>query len=289
MTTFTLKEVFNAGGFPSVTYVERKHLGLEDELRRAVEKGFAIIAVTGPSKSGKTVLCHSVIAESASIKIDGGQIKDANQFWLQIITKSGVPLSRIVQQTDTATITKTGTLGVNAYVTTGSMARAEAGASSVANSANFGGDSQTIALEALKSTKTALIIDDFHYIEQDLRRALIRALKPEIFAGLTVIAISVPYKAFAVIDAESEMEGRFRHIEIQEWSPGDLLEIATKGQAALNVNFSPAISRDFTNEALGNPLLMQNFVLTLVTAPACEARLRPKSTSPMPSRPTPSI
>lgn len=259
MKNFTLREVFNAGGFPAVTYVERKHLGLEDELRRAVDKGFAIIAVTGPSKSGKTVLCHSVIAETASIKIDGGQIKDINSLWLQIITKSEVPLSQIVQSTTTSTITKTGSLGVNAQIASGSMMRGEADASSTANSANFGGDHQTIALDALKSKKSALIIDDFHYIEKDLRRAIIRALKPEIFAGLTVIVISVPYKAFAVIDAESEMEGRFRHIEIQEWSPGDLLEISTKGQAALNISIAADISRDFTDEALGNPLLMQNF------------------------------
>lgn len=50
---FRLRDVFTPGGMPSVTYVERNGLGLESSLRDAIDRGHALITVSGPTKSGK--------------------------------------------------------------------------------------------------------------------------------------------------------------------------------------------------------------------------------------------
>lgn len=80
-----LKQVFTPGGQPSVTYVSRSHLGLEQRVREALMRGYAINVVTGPTKSGKTVLCNHVLAEAGkSVTIEGGQVRSEQDFWEQI-------------------------------------------------------------------------------------------------------------------------------------------------------------------------------------------------------------
>ena len=55
------KNVFVAGGMPSVTYIDRLALNLEKSLRSEIREGYKVICVTGPTKSGKTVLTEHVL------------------------------------------------------------------------------------------------------------------------------------------------------------------------------------------------------------------------------------
>src|SRR5437868_5408513 len=69
--------VFVAGGQPSVTYVDRAHLKIEDSLRRALDVPNQIVSLAGPSKSGKTVLCRQVLDGSPYVWVEGGQLQTA--------------------------------------------------------------------------------------------------------------------------------------------------------------------------------------------------------------------
>lgn len=53
-------EVFVAGGQPSVTYVEREDQDIVRNLARAVATPNQIVSLSGPTKTGKTVLCRKV-------------------------------------------------------------------------------------------------------------------------------------------------------------------------------------------------------------------------------------
>jgi predicted ATP-dependent Lon-type protease len=79
--------VFVAGGMPTDTYVHRRHLGLEDRLRSELFSGYQIVCVTGPTKSGKSVLCKAILADKKSIWLHGGQISDETEFWQQAASK----------------------------------------------------------------------------------------------------------------------------------------------------------------------------------------------------------
>ena len=57
-----MRQVFIPGGQPSITYVDRDHLGIERSLVKAIKLPSTIVSLTGPTKSGKTVLCTSVLA-----------------------------------------------------------------------------------------------------------------------------------------------------------------------------------------------------------------------------------
>ncbi len=79
----------------------------------------------------------------------------------------------------------------------------------------------TSAIQHLVENKFALVIDDFHYIPSEHRQGLLRSLKGPIFSGLKVILLSVTYRAFEAIRGEPEITGRFRNVNVPEWSEDD--------------------------------------------------------------------
>ena len=211
-----LRDVFTPGGQPSITYVSRDHLGLEGRVSDALARGYAINVVTGPTKSGKTVLCNHVLAKLGnSITVEGGQVRSEGDFWAQIVDALDLGSSR----TRTYSGTEQGGLGVSVEVGlsggTKATGKADAASSrSSVRSVNYGVLPIRRSLEALLAESTSLLVDDFHYIPQEVQKSIIQSLKGAVFSGLSVILLAVPHRAFDPITVEDELQGRFKHIEI---------------------------------------------------------------------------
>ena len=120
--------------------------------------------------------------------------------------------------------------------------------------------------QALLDRKIALLVDDFHYIPADVQKSIIQALKGPVHKGLSVILLAVPHRAFDPIVVEDELQGRFVHIPIPNWSMDDLLLIPQRGFQALNVTLSATAQRRICEEAFGNPLLVQEVCSNLCGA-----------------------
>lgn len=76
-----VSDVFIAGGMPRVTYNPRSELKLESTLIEYLEDRYKLISITGPTKSGKTVLFTKVIPTDQRLLIIGGGIKSDDDFW----------------------------------------------------------------------------------------------------------------------------------------------------------------------------------------------------------------
>ena len=254
-----LKDVFTPGGQPSVTYVSRDHLKLEQRVKEALARGYAINVVTGPTKSGKTVLCNHVLSQAGeSVSIEGGQIRTEEEFWAQIAHQLELGRERVRTESGTTTDTASGGLKI--------------GIPNVAEF-NFGGDSaigratersvtydvnhKLASLKHMVDHDIALLVDDFHYIPQEVQKTIIQTLKGAVFKGLSVILLAVPHRAFDPITVEQELEGRFKHIEIPPWDMSDLVLIPERGFDALNVEASARQNDAICAEGFGNPLLVQ--------------------------------
>ena len=254
-----LKDVFTPGGQPSITYVSREHLGLEQRVKRALMKGYSINVVTGPTKSGKTVLCNHVLSQAgASISIEGGQIRSESDFWGQIVhlLEIGDQRSRteVGAATDGISVgAKVGIPAVGELNAGGSKAQTRTTQRTVTYNAN----PQRAALDALVRENISLLVDDFHYIPSEAQKGIIQALKGAVFKGLAVILLAVPHRAFDPVTVEQEVEGRFQHIEIDSWDIDDLILIPERGFAALNVIVNNNLNRAICQEGFGNPLLVQ--------------------------------
>lgn len=259
---YKLKEVFAAGGVPTVTYVDRAELELEKRIERALERGFTFNVVTGPTKSGKSVLCQKVLGDAKLIQIEGGQVENAEEFWSQL----GHFLQ--IAATETTTDKASGKVSVSAkpgwfvdslMKLTGGV---ELGAES-SNTKQFVKSLKIAAIEALIKSDAVLLIDDFHYIPSATQKEIIQSFKKPVADGLKLFFLAVPHRGFDPINVEKEVEGRFKHIKIPTWDMTHLTKIATLGFPALNVKCDNTKIADIASQATRNPLLMQEICAEL--------------------------
>src|SRR5438477_6577093 len=81
----TYTESFVPGGFPRHTYNPRAALKLEKTLGQTRENLCKLAAITGHTKSGKTVLAKRVFPTEDSVWIDGGAVGEEDDFWESIV------------------------------------------------------------------------------------------------------------------------------------------------------------------------------------------------------------
>ena len=241
-----------------MTYVSRDHLGLEQRVKDALVRGYSINVVTGPTKSGKTVLCNHVLGQSGtSVTIEGGQVRSEQDFWEQIAYELNVASehSRKVSSTTGENLEFSAGLTIPVIKTGGKKGSASGRSSE--QGATYNVNFQRAALEALMANEASLLVDDFHYIDKDVQRKIIQALKGAVFKGLSVVLLAVPHRAFDPMTVEQELEGRFKHVEIPPWITEDLIQIPERGFLALNITSTDELNRAICGEGFGNPLLVQ--------------------------------
>lgn len=260
---FRLRDVFTPGGMPSVTYVKRDDLGLESSLIGALERGHSIITVSGPTKSGKTVLCRKVIPNTSSVWIEGGQIREPNDFWTKLADALAVASITTASKNSAAedsTVISAGTnvgipglAGAKGDATTG---RKKSRGSQMIRT--YDSDLQRRTIRAALDSEKTIVIDDFHFIDTEVQRHIVNSLKAAIFDGLDVVVIAVPHRAFDPLSVQQEMQGRFSHVEVKNWSEGELKIIPEIGFPTLNVISDDSLIENICREASGNPLLVQD-------------------------------
>lgn len=87
-------EVFVAGGQPTITYVQREEDHIERSFARAVATPNQIVSLSGPTKTGKTVLCRQILGDRQYIWIDGGQVQTGDEFWGKVAGELNIPAEK---------------------------------------------------------------------------------------------------------------------------------------------------------------------------------------------------
>ena len=88
-------KVFVPGGRPTITYVPRTDLELEEKVSDYLDERHKVLSVSGPTKTGKTVLLRSAVPATA-IWMSGGAIATLDDYWqiladaLNVDLESGV-------------------------------------------------------------------------------------------------------------------------------------------------------------------------------------------------------
>lgn len=262
--------VFVPGGYPTYTYNPREELKLQEILNSARYNLAKLMIVTGQTKAGKTVLVDKVYPHDKNIWVDGGTITTEEMFWETIVeqlngyTENNLGYNKDTQLTMAIRNSIAGGIKLisgaseSSNSETTSIQKLETRARKISNKVK--------AVEILKAEKTALIIDDFHYIAQSIQKNIVRALKAPIMEGVPVIFIAIPSRKFEVINIEREMTGRVEQVQMPEWTESDLYTIADKGFNVLNVKVREEVINRFAKEALGSPFLMQQFCRTYCSA-----------------------
>ncbi len=258
-----VSNVFIPGGFPNITYISREEHQLEDRVKAAKDYLAKLLVVTGPTKSGKTVLVDRVFSQDNSIWIDGGEINSEDSFWEAVVERCSL-FTGVEQQIQDET-----NFGLSAEVSVEGGILVAKGASAISGQLNHSTQKVTLvnrnisskitAIHSLKEQLIPLIVDDFHYIDKPIQKAIVRALKSPIMHGLPVVFIAIPNRKYDAVEVEREMTGRVENIEMPIWSPRELSLIAKIGFEALNIQVKPSLIRSLTDAAYGSPFLMQEF------------------------------
>lgn len=263
-TEFMAEDVFRPTSFPKYTYVDRCFSNgntYEAKLKKALRSSGRLISITGASKTGKTVLCHKVVEQERIIDLSGAQIQSREDFWNQIAEK--IHFSLEVQMT-TIEQNKSGvSVSVDRKGEIPFLALAKAsGQISTDNSTG-----KNIAVKDIRSSNAminymiannkVLVIDDFHYINDELQLYIARILKTALFNGLKAILLSLPHRADDAIRHNPDLIGRTSFIEIEAWTVEELQEIATRGFNLLHLNIDEDCSYLLAYESITSPQLMQ--------------------------------
>lgn len=262
-------DVFKPNALPDHTYVDRRIDEYGDtyteQLQKALLNPGTLIAITGASKSGKTVLCHKAIRNTI-IDLSASQIESRDDFWNQIGEQLELPDEVQIKTSQSEN-------DVEKTQITGELSIKIAKLNISAGKDNTGSKGNEISHRILRSQSSmmkyiidndfVLVIDDFHYASEDIQLYIARTIKTYLINGLKVIILSLPHRADDAIRLNPDLIGRTSFIEIAPWSIGELKEIGLKGFPLLNIAIDDVVLEHMAVESISSPQLMQDICFNL--------------------------
>jgi len=261
-------DVFVPGGFPEVTYVPRDELQLEERVRDYLDERYKVLSLSGPTKSGKTVLVKRVVPNA--IWISGGEINSATDLWKLLVDKldGWIEVHKSRAKSEGEELSASARLEGNAVFVKGGgeVGTATTGIDERVHTVRRDRPASQVASDLLLLTKPVIVIDDFHYLREPEQLKIVRGMRALIFDGVPLILLAVPHRVYDAVRAEPEMTGRVVPLTSPFWSDDDLTAIAELGFDALNVSADPEVVSRLVSESFGSPFLMQDFCLELSKA-----------------------
>ena len=263
-----ITEIFTPSDFPIHTYVKRGEDRMEERLREALTTPGEIVSISGPSRSGKTVLIEQVAGRDNLIPVTGAGLSDVSDLWDRVLDWMEAPVTSATSSaTSIGAAASGGSKGVISIPVVGSIgAEGSAGISGNKTSTathTKGRAGVAKVVRELGHSSYVLLIDDFHYMPGAVQSEVAKQIKEAARLGVKIVTASVPHRSDDVVRSNPELRGRVRAVDTKPWRLGELHEIARKGFAAAGLGVSEAVMRSFASEASQSPQLMQAICLQL--------------------------
>jgi len=228
------QEVFVPGAYPQHTYVARSADGFEDTLRDALSTPGQVISLSGPSKSGKTVLVERVVGRDLLIPISGASIHNPDNVWDRVLDWMNVPNSTSGANKYGGSFG--GEAGVKGSLQLPLVAKGEASGSTKVEVVT---EASTEAVRERRGLKQVVheiggsdfvvLLDDFHYMDRGIQIEVAKTLKEAVRLGIKIITAAVSHRGDDVVRANPELRGRVRTIDLRYWRELELAQIASTG------------------------------------------------------------
>ena len=258
-------EVFTPGKLPDVTYVDDHLKERARILHDALETGAAVISLSGPSKSGKTVFIEKNVGKDRLIQVTGAGITEADRLWDRVFDLIGTPISKRTTSTRSFVGAMGGKIGGEAGVlvsATGEVSASGKWGHSSSEQHDGAVDYLQLLIRELGGSGFGVFIDDFHYIPRPVQIEISNQIKEAIRSNVVFVVASVPYHADDAIRANPDLRGRSIKLDFDYWRPEELAKIADRGFQKLLATANPAYIHALASEAAGSPQLMQSLCLT---------------------------
>jgi hypothetical protein len=259
-------DVFTPNDFPEYTYVRRAGEDLEQRLQMALATPKVVISISGPSKSGKTVLVEKVVGKDNLIPVSGAEVYSGDELWSRVLSWMGRPAS-VAEQTSASVGHR---LGGDASAKAGVPLLAEAAgkasydqtrATSTTVTETRSDDGLARTVHEIANSDFVLFLDDFHYIRKHAQTDVAKHIKAAAERGIRICVATVPHRADDVVRTNHELRGRLAQLDTTFWSVHELAQIAVTGFSKLLVNITSQQAARLAEEACGSPQLMQRICL----------------------------
>jgi hypothetical protein len=264
-------DVFVPGAFPEHTYVERTGEKLEQSLRDALDTPGQVVSLSGPSKSGKTVLVERVVGRDFLIPTSGAGIRDPEAVWARVLDWMNAPhtttQSRSTGTSKGSEVSASGSVSLP-LVASGESEVTGSLASSSTTEQSQGQDRRglTQVVKDIARSDYVILVDDFHYMARDVQLEVVKALKEAARLGVKVVTAAVRHRGDDVVRALPELRGRVRAVDLDYWSADELRRIPELGLQKLDIELPGKVVNTFVEESAGSPQLMQ--LMCLCAAPS---------------------
>lgn len=111
-----------------------------------------------------------------------------------------------------------------------------------------------------KTVGKYFVFDNFHYLAPTVQQEFCSLLKEFNYRGIKVIIVGVWKDASRITAMAPDLINRCGHIDIGTWSDKELLEVAQKGEKALNIQIEPKIVQKFVNCSANNIGIFKDFM-----------------------------
>lgn len=259
-------DVFTPNKTPTITLIKERYETQRQILKDSIEMGSAIISLSGPSKSGKTVFIEESIGKNNLIQITGAGVTEPDVLWGRIFEIIGTPINKY-RETELKNTNKIGAKGSGGF-SFGIKAQGEISGEigsedNVIQHEEYATDYLQLLIKELGGAEFIVFIDDFHYIPKEIQESIANQIKTAIHHGVKFVCAAVPYHSDDVIRANTDLRGRMVKFDFRYWSESQLYKIAQTGFDALKIDISDATINKLVAEAAGSPQLMQALCLNL--------------------------
>jgi len=262
MSNVALREVFGISTeVPKYTYVDRQGLDEKFEYYLGSQKH---IVVHGASKQGKSCLRKKKIDDNTSLIIQcSPSMEKMEDVWRVALEKAGVEKPSRSSTTTSSEGHINAEIGGQAKLPllggvetkmSGSIgdAKSEVKENEFIQSENFLPRLATF----LRENKKRLILEDFHYLPDEVRREIAFGLKALYEEKAYVVIIGIWSEQNLITYYNGDLTGRIEEINLT-WSQIELAQVLSKGEGALNIEFAPGLKSQLIESAFQNVGLVQ--------------------------------
>jgi hypothetical protein len=256
------------------SYIDRGNL---DEAVESLSRRDQHIALRGDSKSGKSWLRQKVFPNSNIIQCRIND--DVTGIYRQILSNLGI--STIVEETNAVggRITFEGSVEAGWRILAKASGKASADGEIKFEKVTrpLGRDEFDVEFicELMLASDRRVIIEDFHYLSNDVQRHLAHELKTLWDYGVYIVVVGVWHRKNYLIFLNPDLAGRISELGV-EWTDAELAASFTKGCKALNVSVSKEIANSVAQNSYGNIGILQS--LSLHFLEACDVRTEQRVT-----------
>ncbi|MBB3910147.1 hypothetical protein [Sphingomonas desiccabilis] len=231
------------------------------------------IALRGESKCGKSWLRKKNIPDAITVQCRLG--KGVRDLYTDALAQLGLQLvtERTSEKGFKANLEASGEFAVKLLGKIAVKLGLEGELKTSAKSIPVGRDLDDLRFvsEIINESGRRLVIEDFHYLPHDARKAFAFDLKALWDYRTYVVIIGIWSENNLLLHLNSDLTGRVREVSIF-WSADDLRAVLEQGSEALNISFSRQICGRLIHDSYGTVGILQTLALGILDEAGVERR-----------------